>query len=567
MKSFVDRSPGLMNPPMKTLMVGGPVILLALVTPLSGLLHFLGARPGDHLDEFVLGITLFKYSLVAFGFFLIALGRLPIWQPVTRGEKAPADSRHNSLNLALITAILCLAAVLRLYALDSGLWLDEILTYVNYARLPFGEIITTYDDQNQHFLYTLLAHASMVIFGDSTWSLRLPAALFGVGSIWALYLFGRQVSTERESLLACALVSFSYHHVWFSQNARGYIGLLFWTLLASWLLLRGLREAQPRLWLLYGAAAALGVYTNTAMLFVIMGHFIIYLCQLWTRRGSWPCRWAGLFLGFCFAGLLTLLLHALVLPQMLAAGVEESTVPAWKHPLWAVLEFMGAIKIGFAGMIAAVGALLVFGIGLWSFARTEPAVVQLMIVPALACAAVVIGMGYHVWPRLFFFTFGFAALIVVRGTMLLGQYASRLLKTSPTNARRIGTAFAAGLILVSAVSLPRAYYPKQDFLAALNFIEAQKEPGDTVAMVGLVVFVYKNLYARDWQEVGTLEELDSIRSRSKHTWLLYTFPTHVTAVYPEIMRAIQKDFQTVKQFPGTIGDGSIFVSRSNGRPS
>jgi hypothetical protein len=131
----------------------------------------------------------------------------------------------------------------------------------------------------------------------------------------------------------------------------------------------------------------------------------------------------------------------------------------------------------------------------------------------------------------------------------------------------MGTAFAAGLILISAVSLPRAYAPKQDFLAALKFIEAKKEPGDTVAMVGWVAFAYKNLYARDWQEVKTLAELDSIRSRSKHTWLLYTFPTHVRAVYPDIMRAINKDFEIVKQFPGTVGDGSIFVSRSNGRRS
>jgi mannosyltransferase len=557
-----------MNHPRITLTVGGLIILLALVTPVSGLLHFLGARPDDRLDELLQGITLFKYSLVAFGFFLIALARLPIWQPMMRGERTSPDSRHNSLNLAIITTILCAATVLRLYALDSGLWHDEILTYVNYARLPFGEIVSTYWDQNQHFLYSLLAHASILIFGDSAWSLRLPAVLFGVGSIWALYLFGRQVTTERESLLACALASVSYHHVWFSQNARGYIGLLFWTLLASWLLLRGLREEHPRLWLLYGAAAALGVYTNTAMFFVILGHFVIYLGQLWTRSGRWPCRWTGLFLGFCFAGFLTLLLHALVLLQMLVSGIgEESTVPAWTHPLWAVLEFIAAIKIGFAGMIAAVSALLVFGLGLWSFARTEPAVVLLMILPALACAAVVIGLGHHVWPRLFFFTFGFAVLIVVRGAILLGQKASQLLKASPTSARWIGTAFATGLILISAVSLPRAYAPKQDFLSALNFIEAQKEAGDAVAMVGLVVFTYKNLYVRDWQEVETLEELDSIRSRSKQTWLLYTFPTHVRAVYPDIMRAINKDFEIVKQFPGTIGDGAIFVSRSNGRRS
>jgi uncharacterized membrane protein len=464
----------------------------------------------------------------------------------------------------MLAIILCIAAMLRLHALDSGLWLDEIFTYVNYARLPFGEIVSTYRDQNQHFLYSLLAHASIVIFGDSGWSLRLPAALFGTASIWALYLFAREVTNEREALLTAVLLTFSYHHVWFSQNARGYIGLLFWTLLSSWFFVRALRTQQPRLWLFYAMTASLGVYTNTGMLFVVAAQFIHYLWELLARqKENWADRWSGLFLGFCMAGILTFLLHALVLPQMLTS-VEVSTVPAWKQPFWAVVELMKAIQIDFAGAIAAVAALLLFGIGLWSYARTEPLVVELLIVPAMTCAAVVIGIGFHVWPRLFFFAFGFAALIVIRGATQLGQKGSQLfLKMSSTNALRTGTIFAVGLILVSAVSVPRAYAPKQDFLAALKFIDANKKPGDTIAMVGLVSFGYKNFYRRDWQEVETVDELDSIRSHAKHTWLLYSFPTHVAAVYPEIMGEIKRDFQIVKKFPGTIGDGSIFVSRSN----
>ena len=565
MDAVLQQSPStrLINPPMITLMLGGLVILFAVVTPSSEILHFLSTRPDDRLPELLLGIRLFKYSLLAFGGFLMVLGRLPIWQPI-REERALAEPANDFLNTAIFATILCIAAVLRLYALDSGLWYDEIWTYVHYARLPFGEIISTYRDQNQHFLYTVLAHASIVIFGDSAWSLRLPAALFGTASIWALYLFAREVTNEREALLAAGLLTFSYHHVWFSQNARGYIGLLFWTLLSSWFLVRALREGQPRLWLFYAVAASLGVYTNTGMLFILAAHVIHYVWELVARRKEiWPDRWAGLFLGFCLAGFLTVLLHAFALPQMLSGLVgEESTVPAWKQPLWAVLELLKAIEINFTGVIAAIGALLVFGIGLWSLARTKPVVVELMILPAVACAPVVIGLGHHVWPRLFFFTFGFAALVVVRGTMLLGQKAGQLVKMSPLNACRLGTVFATGLILVSTVSLPRAYAPKQDYLAALNFIEAEKQPGDAVAMVGLVVFTYKNLYVRDWPEVDTLAQLDSIRSRSRHTWLLYTFSTHLSAVYPEIMRAINKDFQTVKQFPGTVGDGSIIVTRS-----
>ena len=79
------------------------------------------------------------------------------------------------------------------------------------------------------------------IFGDGPAALRLPAVLFGVASIAALYLFARRVTTVREALVAAALMTVSYHHIWFSQNARGYSALLFWTLVSSWLFARALR--------------------------------------------------------------------------------------------------------------------------------------------------------------------------------------------------------------------------------------------------------------------------------------------------------------------------------------
>jgi hypothetical protein len=74
------------------------------------------------------------------------------------------------ISLLLLTLILLITLGLRLYALNAGLWLDEILTYVNYAQMPFGEIITSYDSENQHFLYSILARASFLMFGESNWA-------------------------------------------------------------------------------------------------------------------------------------------------------------------------------------------------------------------------------------------------------------------------------------------------------------------------------------------------------------------------------------------------------------
>lgn len=136
----------------------------------------------------------------------------------------------------LLAALITAGILLRAYQLNAGLWLDEILTLVKYARLPVGEIVTFYDSENQHFLYSLLARISLVSFGESVWALRLPAVIFGVLSIPTMYLLGCELTDRLEAMLAAALLTFSYHHVWFSQNARGYSGLLFWAILSSWLL-------------------------------------------------------------------------------------------------------------------------------------------------------------------------------------------------------------------------------------------------------------------------------------------------------------------------------------------
>lgn len=486
---------------------------------------------------------------------------------VTRGEK-PFDTSRSNLRLFIVGAMLLVALALRLYGLNSGLWYDEILTSINYARMPFGEIIATYDSQNQHFLFSLLSRASTLIFGESAWALRLPAVVFGVASIWALYLLGREVGSETEALLSAALLTFSYHHVWFSQNARGYTGLLFWAILSSWYFLRGLREGRSRLWVLYAGAAALGIYTHMTMIFVIIGQFIVYLTALVNRRHAAPqSGWRGLFLGFGFAGLFTLLLLAPALPQILYGGSlgEVSTVSAWKHPLWTLLEIIRGIEIGFAGGVFAVGALAVFGAGMWDFARTKPALIGLFFIPVILCAAVVIALGHHLWPRFFFFAFGFGVLIAVRGATVLGRWLAKIVGM-PAQAALLGIVAGVGLVFVSALSVPFAYGPKQDYAGALAFVQQERQPGDAVVTVGLATFPYQRLYQVDWTGVESLEALNDIRLRAKRTWLLYTFPPELESVYPDIVASIRRDFQVVKEFPGTVGEGAIIVCRSDVPP-
>ena len=69
-------------------------------------------------------------------------------------------------------------------------------------RLPAGDIVNQFYSLNNHVLYSLSAHFTSQWFGESAWSLRLPALVFAICTIPALYHLGRQITSRQEALLA-----------------------------------------------------------------------------------------------------------------------------------------------------------------------------------------------------------------------------------------------------------------------------------------------------------------------------------------------------------------------------
>ena len=120
--------------------------------------------------------------------------------------------------------------------------------------------------------------------------------------------------------------------------------------------------------------------------------------------------------------------------------------------------------------------------------------------------------------------------------------------------------------MVSALSVPFAYGPKQDYQSALRYVQENRVSDDAVVTVGLASYTYHNLYQTDWETVKTPAQLETIRSRFKRTWAVYTFPPEADAVYPELMKNIRNDFTLLKKFPGTLNNGTIYVLRSDVSP-
>jgi hypothetical protein len=481
--------------------------------------------------------------------------------------------------------ILGLAAVLRAINLDAGLWYDEIVTLVEYVRLPTRELVTTYTSFNNHILFSLEAQASIALLGESAWSLRLPALILGVASVGALWWLARLVASPWEAHLAALLMAVSYHHVWFSQNARGYTGILFWSLLATIIFLRNIRQPSWRSWAGYAFVLAAAVYTHLTAAFFFTAQGIVYVA-LWARHalrvraggkaGDDPlAEVSGVkpLFGFALGGVLVLALYAPLLPQILerfgdvaAAPVAAVVVTEWKSPLWTALEIVRSLRdMGPVMSVALPAALAFVSIGVISFLRHQPVFAAFFVVHIPLTLAVLLVLSFNVWPRFFFVDMGFILLSLVRGVFVAMQYFARILKTRE-RWRLSGDALGilatlAGVVISLPALLPNYRYPKQDFAGARDFIESSRGANDRVASVGLASVAFSNYYAPEWEVLETRDELDRLRA-SGRTWVVYAFPGHTALNYPGILASLASDFERVRTLRGTLGNGDVLVYRS-----
>lgn len=550
--------------PIALVVIGVILIGFALLAQNSDIEQALVSDPSRTLAW---GPSLFRALLISHGLALLltaTIWRRKLLAAHSSGVPARAEQTRLQATGRSPWLILCglsgLALGLRLFHLNSDLWYDEVLTLLDFVRPSLGDIVTSFPSQNQHMLYSLLAHCSVNLFGESAWALRLPSVIFGVASLLPLFLLGRRMLGVREALLACALMTVSYHHIWFSQNARGYMGLMFFSTLATWLWLEAMSRDRWIWWIGYAAALTLGMWIHMTMAFVVVAHGLIYLFErarekklTWKPFGSW----------LLFASL-SLQLHALSLPEFLRTGLNEVSLESeWTNPLWVITESLRSLAIGFSGgAVLLCGAAMVC-LGWVSIVRRDRKAGFAMVLPALISGLTLLALGHNLWPRFFFFSMGFGLLIVVRGAMMLPRFLFGYIK--PLRSREgliagTGLALALMMIIASSLTVPRCYaLPKQDFTGARDYVEHNRSQDDAVVSIGLAGGAYGRYFARQWMVAHTGPELTDIEQRYKQVWLVYTIPIQAKAYCPDIWKEIEKDYKVVKVFPGTLGGGEVYV--------
>jgi 4-amino-4-deoxy-L-arabinose transferase-like glycosyltransferase len=478
------------------------------------------------------------------------------------------DRTFRASDIALLAAVSALAAGLRAYRLDGGLWFDEIVTLLHSVRPALLDVVTHFPSNNDHPLYSVLAHLSVQAFGERPWAMRLPAALLGVATVPMLYVLGRWVTSRAEAWAATLVLAVSYHHVWFSQNARGYTALLFCVLLSTYALLRWFDDSR-RAWLVvFAVATAVGAYAHLTMVLVCLSQALVCVAD-WGVRGAGSrvhTERVALATGFVGSGVLTVLCYAPMLADVSRFfTTQTATSTEVATPVWALVAAAQGLLVGFGTAWVVAGGLIVFCAGIASYAGQRALVALLFLVPLPFTVLVALAMNRPIFPRFVFFAVGFLLLVTVRGAGTLGALASRLTGLArQERARVVAVAvLAVAGVAVSLRSLPYGYrYPKQDYGGAVALVDRELADGDRVAALGDTGAIpVIEFLERPWTRVDDAAGLQRLRDGAGRVWVIYSFPSYLEAGQPDLWATLRDECAEVGEFEGTVAGGTVAVRR------
>lgn len=154
----------------------------------------------------------------------------------------------------IIISIMFVAAVLRFHTLgDRSLWMDEIWQVNFYYSDSIRELIDNAATQHaQPPLDYLIGYLLMKVFPFSEMIVRLPATIFGILTVYTVYILTKHLYSRRAAVIASLLTAVSSLLVQYSQEARPYAIFIFALVTMLYLYFRAIEGNRKFYWIMFG---------------------------------------------------------------------------------------------------------------------------------------------------------------------------------------------------------------------------------------------------------------------------------------------------------------------------
>lgn len=285
---------------------------------------------------------------------------------------------------AVLFVILVIASLLRFYSLDvPSMWGDELFASI-MADKPLGYLMRWNFLEDVHPPLYYFFMKCILLFGRADFALRLPSVVFGIFSVYLMYVAAKAWIDEESGLYAACFMAFSFPHLYLSRVVRFYSATVLLVVLAI-ILLKKFVDTKDKKMLLYIACllAALLMCEYTSIMVIVGFYAILLFVILRSERiienlrlltvysvasFSLPCIFLaitsvqrkGYSLVSTVEGAMKNFFNALV--QLCNGTLFASASGAWVVGLMAVLVAVGMIMM-LRHSRALLGVLLVITIG------------------------------------------------------------------------------------------------------------------------------------------------------------------------------------------------------------
>lgn len=224
----------------------------------------------------------------------------------------------------MIWLILVLGTILRLISLNQSLWLDEAINVMAAKSYSFFGMITQYAIADFHPPgYFILLWFWTKVFGISEIAVRIPSVIFGMLTIYIIFLIGKKIQSKTLGILAAFLLVINPLHIYYSQEARMYALATLAVSLNIFLLVKFIKGEKKNLLVLI-LADAFVLASDYVAYFIFPAEFIFLLL---TGGKALLKKW---FAALIMAVLIGIWWLPIFLSQLDVGSVASSRLPAWK---------------------------------------------------------------------------------------------------------------------------------------------------------------------------------------------------------------------------------------------
>lgn len=409
---------------------------------------------------------------------------------------------NNSLSrkfVAVIAIMLVAFAVRVFYLNERGIWYDEAFAIL-YASRSFQEMLSgtlssvggAAADVHPLFYYFSL-HLWLGIAGDSVFSARYYSVLYGIATIPIIYCLARELFNPRVAAISSALLALAPFHLAYSQEARMYAQLGFWSALAFYAFSRYRRSAAKKWWTLFVFAGAGALYSHN-LAFVALSAL-----GVWVIADALRTRTTRVLLA---TGLASLAMIALWSPWLVnVPGQFGKIEQAYWVPIPTITTLVQTLMVfAFdfenAAYPQAMLPVLVF------VAITLPAFIAFGIFRIRERRAAIYAASMTILPIVFLFVLSLIRPVyIIRALMpafvwyiiLIGWMVAEL---PPLLSRAFVVGFAGILMMILSAYYTYAEFPRSPFQQAAGALHARFQPNDAIVHDNKISYFPMHYYDR-----------------------------------------------------------------------